>query len=366
MPQNFDIARFELRYNPHNYLPAPVLGGNMFRSKPALFAWLFCLSLSSVAFAQRGSRSQPTEVDIQVRVSLPNDQAAPEQLRVDLLNSSNVSVGEDFTNSMGQAEFRINGQGTFRVKVSGLGVEEAVSEDVQISETDRVRVVYVQVHPKSGASSNPNPENQAMASASQLKIPPAARKSFDKGLEALQRKDYSKAVDWFQKATVAYPQYDAAFDNLGVALMNMGKIEQAGAAFQRAVQLNDKNADADRNYSRLLISDKQYAAAKDLLQKALMVEPQDPSSLTLLAVAQFKTGDYDGALESALKVHKISHEGYAVAHYVAGRAFENKHEFENATTEYQMYLRESPNGPEASQVRASLARVSGTAKATPE
>ena len=130
------------------------------------------------------------------------------------------------------------------------------------------------------------------------------------------------------------------------------------------MQLNDKNADADRNYSRLLISDKQYAAAKDLLQKALMVEPQDPSSLTLLAVAQFKTGDYDGALESAMKVHKISHEGYAVAHYVAGRAFENKHEFENATTEYQMYLRESPNGPEASQVRASLARVTASAKTT--
>jgi superkiller protein 3 len=205
-----------------------------------------------------------------------------------------------------------------------------------------------------------------MASASQLKVPLAARKSFDKGVEALQRKEYSRAVDSFQKATVAYPQYDAAFDNLGVALMNMGQIEQARAAFQRAVQLNDKNADADRNYARLLIGDKQYAAAKDFLQKALIVDPQDPSSLTLLAVTQFKTGDYDGALESAMKVHKISHEGYAIAHYVAGRAFENKHEYENAATEYQLYLQESPNGPEAAQVRTSLARVTSTAKATPE
>jgi tetratricopeptide (TPR) repeat protein len=148
--------------------------------------------------------------------------------------------------------------------------------------------------------------------------------------------------------------------------MNLGQADKARAAFEHAVQLNDKNADADRNYSRLLISGKQYGAAKELLQKALMVEPQDPSSLTLLAIAQLKTGDYDGALQSALKVHNLSHEGYAVAHYVAGRAFENKHELQNATTEYQTYLRESPNGPEANQVRASLARVTANAKATPQ
>ena len=96
-----------------------------------------------------------------------------------------------------------------------------------------------------------------------------------------------------------------------------------------------------------------------------MVEPQDPSSLSLLALAQLETGDYDGALQSALKVHKLSHEGYAVVHYVAGRAFENKHELANATTEYQMYLRESPDGPQANQARAALARITASADATP-
>jgi Tfp pilus assembly protein PilF len=338
----------------------------MFRSKSALLALLLSLFVASVAFAQRGSRSQPTEVEIQVRVTYPNEQSAPQQLRVDLLNASGVSLMETFTNDLGQADFHLTGSGNFRVKVSGIGIEEAVSDDVQVSATDRIRLVYVQVHPTSNFDSNAKPGNGAMTSASQLKIPSAARKSFQKGLEALQQKDYAKAVDLFQKATTAYPEYDAAYDNLGVALMNLGQADKARAAFEHAVQLNDKNADADRNYSRLLISGKQYGAAKELLQKALMVEPQDPSSLTLLAIAQLKTGDYDGALQSALKVHNLSHEGYAVAHYVAGRAFENKHELQNATTEYQTYLRESPNGPEANQVRASLARVTANAKATPQ
>ncbi len=337
----------------------------MFRLKSIIPVLLFSLLATSISPGQRGSRTQPTGSEIQVRVTYPNERPAPQQLRVDLLNSSGTSVMETFTDNLGQADFRVAGSGNFRVKVSGIGIETAVSEQMQIGDSDRFQQVYVQVNPTSDLESNPTTDNGAMTSASQLKIPSGARKSFEKGVAALQQKDYKKAVDLFQKATTAYPEYDAAYDNLGVALVNLGQSEQARAAFQHAVQLNDKNADADRNYSRLLISDEQYAAAKELLQKALMVEPQDPSSLSLLALAQLETGDYDGALQSALKVHKVSHEGYAVVHYVAARAFENKHELANATTEYQMYLRESPDGPQANQARAALARITASADATP-
>lgn len=341
----------------------------MFRSKLPLLVLLFWLFGALIAFAQRGPQTQcSSQVDIQVHVTYADERPASQQLRVDLLDASGVSAMEAFTNDSGQTHFRIMGCGNFRVKVSGIGIEEAVSDEVQINPNDRFKPVYVQVHPTSDSDSNSNskPGNRAMTSASELKIPSAARKSFEKGLEAFQQKDYKKAVDLFRKATVTYPEYDGAYDNLGVALMNLGQTGEARAAFEHAVRLNDKNPDADRNYSRLLISDEQYVAAKELLQKALMVEPQAPSSLILLAIAQLRTGDYDGALRSALQIHQVSHEGYAVAHYLAGRAFENKHELQNATTEYQMYLRESPNGPEAGQVRAGLARVSANAQAVPQ
>ena len=94
-----------------------------------------------------------------------------------------------------------------------------MSDGVQINQNDRFKPVYVQVHPTSDSDSNSNskPGNRAMTSASELKIPPAARKWFEKGLEAFQKKDYRKAADLFQKATVTYPEYDAAYDNLGVS-----------------------------------------------------------------------------------------------------------------------------------------------------
>ena len=109
----------------------------MVRSKSALRVLWFWLFVALVAFAQRGSRSLPNQVETQVQVTYLNERPAPQLLRVELLNSSGVSAMETLTNDLGQAHFRIMGQGNFRVKVSGMGIEDAVSDDVQIAEDDR-------------------------------------------------------------------------------------------------------------------------------------------------------------------------------------------------------------------------------------
>ena len=89
----------------------------MFRSKSILLALLSLLLVTTVASAQRGGvRSQPNGVEIQVRVTYPNEQPAPQQLRVELLNSSGTLVMETFTNDLGQADFRLTGSGNFRVR----------------------------------------------------------------------------------------------------------------------------------------------------------------------------------------------------------------------------------------------------------
>ena len=104
----------------------------------------------------------------------------------------------------------------------------------------------------------------------------------------------------------------------------MNQIEKARAAFERSVALNDRNADADRNLARIVIRDGNYSRAEELLKKSLVVEPLNPVSLTLMCVSEIKTGDLDGALATAHKVHQLPHEGYSVVHYVAGQALERK------------------------------------------
>ncbi len=338
----------------------------MCRLKAASLALLILIFASSLASAQGRTQPSTTAVcRIQVRVTYGDERPVGQQIRVDLLNSQGILVERTFTDGEGQAAFQITGGGTYRAQASGADIEEAVSDAVNIDQSDRLAVIWVHVQPKAAPSANTtNKGGGAATTANELRVPADAKKSFMKGMDALYRHDYPKAVEMFEKATVAYPQYDAAYDNLGATYMQLGQTDKARAAFERAVQLNDKNADADRNYARLLLSDQNYALAIELLNKALAMEPQAPASLILLAIAQLRTGEIDSALQNALKVHQLPHEGYAVAHYVAGRAYETKQQYPKATAEYETYLQEAPNGPEASQVRSALQRVTASASAT--
>jgi superkiller protein 3 len=205
-----------------------------------------------------------------------------------------------------------------------------------------------------------------MTSAAELGAPPNARKSFDQGLAAWQKKDYKQAAEKFEKAVADYPQYDTAYNNLGVMYAHLGQNDKAMAAFKRAVELNDKNADADRNLARLMMREKEYSQAEELLKKSLAVEPTQAATLTMLVMAEAQDGKLDDAVKDAQKVHSLHHEGYAVVHYIAGEVLEEKHQNADAINEYNLYLKEAPNGPEAAQAKSAMERLSSpTASASP-
>jgi tetratricopeptide (TPR) repeat protein len=341
----------------------------MFRPKLAILIVLISLCAYSPAFAQTRS-GKPTICEIQVHVTYENDRHAGLHLRVDLLNEQSVLMDQQFTDGEGRVSFHVSSDspGGYRVRVSGADLEESFSDAITVNPGDRMTVAYVRLQQKQAAEAPADTKTKTAAStsANELRIPADAKRSFMKGMDALYRRDYPKAAEAFEKAVATYPQYDMAYDNLGMTYVMLAQPDKARAAFERAVQLNDKNADADRNYARLLLGSKENARAIELLTKALSVEPQDPSSLTLISIAQLRTGDVNAALQNALKVHDLSHEPHAAAHYVAGRAYEEKQEYQKATVEYETYLSESPDGPEAPQVRGALARVTASANPAPQ
>ena len=338
----------------------------MFRSGTKLLAQCL-LWLAPLWCVAQGSPSLPTSVEILVRVTFPNDRSAGDQIRVQLVSETGVPVGDAFTDSEGRAAFRVQSTGNYTVRASGMHLKGTASERVLVSEMDKSRTVYVRATPMvdstvSSVQSNAPP----VTSAAELRVPADARKTFRKGMDAWARSDFYKAAEQFEKAVALYPQYDAAYNNLGVMYLQTGQAEKARAAFEKSVTLNDKNADADRNLARILIRDGNYARAQELLKKSLMVEPLNPASLTLLCVAQMNLGNENDALATARKVHQLPHEGYAVVHEIAGQVYEHKGDRQSAAIEYETYLRETPNGPEAGEVKTSLARLTASRQPSPQ
>ena len=271
--------------------------------------------------------------EVQVRVSLDNQRSVGEQLRVDLLNQSSVPTHITFTDSAGRAWFKVAEAGEYHVRVSGNGIQDATSDGIRVDDAHRLNVAVVHVKPRFQALTSTQPKTKALTSASDLAVPPDAKKLFHDGIQALQSHEYVKARAAFENAITHYSRYDAAYNNLGVVYVYLNQPTKAWTAFEQAVRINDKNADADRNFSRLLIQTQAFKRAVQLLKKSLVVDPLSASALTLACTAEIAIGDYDAALHDAQKVHELPHEGFAVSHYIAGRVLEHKNQWQDATGE---------------------------------
>ena len=327
--------------------------------------FLFALLLVSLsALAQHPGPMTDNQVDIQVKVALDNGRTPVPQAKLELLDNNGVVQNLLFTDKDGRADFIIDLQisktDNFNLRVSGQGIEETVSETIHVMHREGTHMVTLQVKP----SDHSVPQSKSpITSVAQAQVPKDARNAFRDGLKEWEKKNYQQAAVNFEKATVLYPQYDEAFNDLGMMYAHLDQPDKSRAALETAVKLNDKNASADRNLAGLLLRDHDYQRAGDLARKSLAVDPNNAFAWTVAAIADFQGGNPDLAVRACKRAHESPHEGYALCHFVAGQALERQHDSSAAKIEYETYLRESPEGPEAPQVKKALARLASAPSA---
>src|SRR5215831_11707712 len=90
-------------------------------SRPVSLGLVLCL-FGVFSFAQRGSVG--SDIELRIKLSYENDRPVGTPLRVQLLNSTENMVSDTFSDGTGQAVFRSVRGGTYKVRVSGIGVLE--------------------------------------------------------------------------------------------------------------------------------------------------------------------------------------------------------------------------------------------------
>lgn len=198
-----------------------------------------------------------------------------------------------------------------------------------------------------------------MVAAETLRVPENASEEFAKGMREMRAQNWSKARQHFEKAVKDYPQFDWGYNNIGVTYVQEKNTKAAREAFEKAVAINGKNPAAMRNLARMKLVDKDYSGGKELLLK-LGPDPGDLEALTMLAYAQLNTREFDSALANALKVHQGEPDRYPLAHLVAARVYEIKGNQSAAQAQYQMYLKEAPDTPDAQLAKEGMQRVSAS------
>jgi len=313
------------------------------------------------ASAQRqGGLPIGRRTDLSVHVVLPNDRPLDSQVQVQLLSAGNTPLGEQFTSGMGEVKFPGLAPGRYLLRVSGTMIEDSVSEFEVIGEGFQTEYVYVKLLASKPAAAS----RQGTVSAQTLNVTEKARKELEKGNEEVRRQQWAAAELHFRRAIEAYPDYAAAYNNLGVVCMQTKDYACARDGWEKAVQLDSGNAQAFFNLARLRTAEGNFESAEALLQKSLAIDPTNSEGLLLLGNTELMLGKFDLALLYARKVDTVSHQGAPVAHLIAGNALEGQKKFEEAAAEYRALLQEAPNDPAAARAQEALARLHQTGAVT--
>lgn len=298
--------------------------------------------------------------NVHIHVVLFNDRDAGPYLMVQLMEgSSNTAIATTYTNDRGEAEFGGVPVGDYHVEVKGDGVQPTSSDTFEVDNRKISQSQYVTVRRTEDSGPKPLSGKSTMVSASDLNVPPKARKEVDKANEAMAMHNWKKALEHLNQAIALAPQYATAFNNLGVLYAKMNDIPHEEEALKKAVAVDDHFAPALVNYGKLCLGQKNPVQAEVLLQKAATAEPTNSETLMLLAYSEYLNRHFDAAITSAQQAHSSNHEHPSFVHYIAGRAYQQQNQQQRALAEFQTFLQEEPKGERADHVRADVAKIQG-------
>lgn len=130
--------------------------------------------------------------------------------------------------------------------------------------------------------------------------------------DLIKRNKNLEALPHVQKALDLYPQSKVAWNHLGVIYFNIGDYTKAKDAYLHSIDLG--NYLAYENMAWLLISHSNIIEARNFIIKANSLYPKDAKLWYYRIIAEYKSGNYDNALNASKEYYllKPDSESYAI------------------------------------------------------
>jgi eukaryotic-like serine/threonine-protein kinase len=141
-------------------------------------------------------------------------------------------------------------------------------------------------------------------------------------------------VRWFQAAVASAPANSGAHNNLGIALYDKVRLDEAIASYTKAIELDPKFALAHNNLGNALNSKGRPDEAIASYTKAIELDPKSAFAHSGLGSALRDKGRPDEAIASYTKAIELDPK-YAVPHYNLGVVLCDKGQLDEAIASYR-------------------------------
>lgn len=108
------------------------------------------------------------------------------------------------------------------------------------------------------------------------------RAYFDLGEIYRAKGDNSTAISWYGKAIRKFPIYPEAYDAMAECYMKVANLKQAIDSWSKVVKMQPRNYTAFYNLAKAYYQNSEPTKARQMLERALAVNPDYPEAKTLL------------------------------------------------------------------------------------
>ena len=265
---------------------------------------------------------------------------------------------EQTTDPRGKFDFDGLQPSTYHLTIEGQGFRPYESVvDITVSKMDYQDITLTPLKEADAKTAPPD----GIVNAQDAEIPAAAKKEYDAAKKSLDQKDADGAVKQYRKAIQLYPKYSAAYLDLGLLHLEMGKLDDAQSELQSANELNPNNPGGFLALGALLNKQKKYDDAEKALTHGLQLNPDVADGQYELAKTYWATGKWQDAEPHAQKAVTLA-PAMAPPHVLLGNIALRKQDNVGAVKEFQEYLKLDPNGPMAGGVKQMIAKIEANQK----
>ena len=169
----------------------------------------------------------------------------------------------------------------------------------------------------------------------------------------LHHRDRSDEAIAMIERSIALEPAPGRYNNLGNALVERGRLEQAIDAYRRSIELDPTNADAYNNLGSLQKAQNRKPEAEAAYLKSLEIEPEHINALTNLGNLRSDQGRHNEAVTLYWKAINLNPANHQSRHRL-GYAYYAVKQFEAAAEAFRLWLQVEPGNPVAQHMLAAL------------
>ncbi|MGD0435224.1 MAG: tetratricopeptide repeat protein [Bryobacteraceae bacterium] len=199
----------------------------------------------------------------------------------------------------------------------------------------------------------------SLVSITALKAPEQAQKAYGKGVVAMTDKKWAAAQKNFERAVEIYPDYAAAWSDLGLVLYEQSNAEKARAAWEHAVAVDPKYMKPYLQLTRLDLEEKRTEDAANLAERALATNPVEfPQIYFYHAVANYNLKRFAVAEKSVRRAIDLdSHREIPRAEVLLASVLAAEGDRQGAVQHLRKYLELAPKATDAAEVTRSIEKL---------